>query len=460
MAIKTAWVGFLFLVSQTFAASVGQDLEIHLPLEMKKLSNGLTVIMIPDTTTPSVSYQTWVKVGSVDEQPGATGLAHLFEHLMFKGTKKYGPREFFLKLETRGAEVNAYTNRDYTVYHEDFTPNLLDLVIEMEADRLVNLNLTEEVFRTEVQVVLEERQLRVENSPIAKMQEALWGLAYRVHPYQWPVLGYPQDLVRANLDLIQSFYKKYYQPSNVTLVISGNINPSEVYKKVEAAYGAIARAPVPERKIPKEPTSNGERRLVLFDKVATPLFGIAYLITAADDADSYALDVLNNILFEGSRSRAQKLLIEDKNIVATLDGLAFTPQYPGLYLITGTMQGKNRPEEVEKQLDFLFAEVQKNGVTDEEIKIAVRQLTMDIVEGLQTPHGIAQLVGTVFTIFGDPYRFKDDLARYSKITREDVLRVSKKYFDPNNRTIISVLPKSDEKVENTKSRKAGHASSK
>ena len=172
------------------------DLGVNVPMQIEKLSNGLQIIMVEDHTVPVISYQTWYKVGSVDEKPGYTGMAHLFEHLMFKGTPRYPEKQFFLQLEAKGAEVNAYTTRDYTVYYENFVPTLLEKVIDMESDRMANLTLSDEVLNTERMVVFEERRMRTDNTPEGRMQEEIWKLAYRRHPYQWPVIGYPEDLLR------------------------------------------------------------------------------------------------------------------------------------------------------------------------------------------------------------------------------------------------------------------------
>src|SRR5262249_37098834 len=190
---------------------VANPLGINLTLRQEKLSNGLTVILVEDHTVPIVSYQTWYRVGSVDETPGNTGISHLFEHLMFKGTPKYGPKQFFLQLEAKGAEVNAFTTRDYTVYYENFVPDLLEKVIDMESDRMANLDINEEVLGSERLVVLEERRLRTDNAPEGKMQEALWSLAYKIHPYQWPVIGYPQDLLSITVPRLVSYFKSHYQ---------------------------------------------------------------------------------------------------------------------------------------------------------------------------------------------------------------------------------------------------------
>ena len=422
-------------------ARIPDELGIHLDMDKHVLSNGLTVILVEDRSTPVVSYQTWFKVGSVDEHVGTTGMAHLFEHLMFKGTRKYGPKQFFEKLEARGAEVNAYTTRDYTVYHESFTPQLIDQVVDMESDRMTGLVLDADTVNTERQVVLEERRMRTDNSPGGKMQEALWSLAYRVHPYQWPVIGYSEDVIKVPLETVRKFYGDFYQPSNATLVVVGNFDKKVVFGKIQAAYSTIKGALRPKRVIPKEPEQTGERRIVLYDNVASGRLSLAYHVTDADNDDTYALDVLANILFAGTSGRGYRSLVDGSELVTSVGGSAFTPTFPGLFIITSTPRAAISSGEVEKGIESLIQEVQKSGVTREEVQVAVRQLTVQMVDSVRTPHGLAQLIGTVTTVLGDPNRFSEDLAKYTKVTVGDVQRVARKYLVPDNRSVVTLLPK-------------------
>ena len=415
-------------------------LGIELTLDKKTLSNGLTVILVEDHTVPVITYQTWYKVGSVDEQPGITGISHLFEHLMFKGTEKYGPKQFFQQLEAKGAEVNAFTTRDYTVYYESFTPELLEKVIDMESDRMGNLKLDEEVLNTERQVVLEERRLKTDNSVSGKMQEALWALAYRRHPYRWPVVGYVEDLLSIQVPRLQDYLQTYYQPGNATLVLVGDFNPGSTFDLIQKYYNKVSGHARPQRKIEPEPAQNEEHRFVLHDEVASEQFAQAYHVTAAVDEDSYALDVLANILFEGSSSRAYRKLVEEKDIAISVSGSAFTPAFPGIFIITGTMKGNIPAEQGEVLLDQVIRETQEKGVSGEEISAAVKQLTVQLVDSVRTPFGLGQLIGTVMMIFGEPTRFAEDLSKYLKVTAQDVKRVSVKYLSPNNRSVVTLLP--------------------
>lgn len=454
-AVKKILFGLLFSVvlgaSSAFAGS-SEDLAIHLTMKVTKLSNGLKVILVEDHTVPIISYQTWYRVGSVDEHPGITGISHLFEHLMFKGTPKYGPKEFFIQLEAKGADVNAYTTRDYTVYHETFVSPLLEKVIDMESDRMDHLKLDSEVLNSERMVVLEERKLRTDNSPDGRMQEALWGLAYKLHPYSWPVIGDPRDLLGLSVDQIVSYYRAHYQPANAAVVIVGDFKTDDVIKLMKKYYSPIEERPRPKREIPNEPEQSEERRLTLYDQVASERFTQGYHVPSAKDDDSYALDVLSNILFEGTSSRAYRRLVDEKNIVVGVSGSNFTPTYPGLFIVSGVMKGSLSSSEAEQELDRVIREVQDKGVTQEEITAAVKQLTVQAVDSVRTPDGMAQLMGTVEMIFGDPDRYADDLKKYLKVTRDDVKRVANKYMLPNNRSVVTLKPESERATKEGASR--------
>ncbi len=443
--------GFLFVL---FACQnqVG-GLGIHLNFEKHNLSNGLTVLLIEDHTVPIVSYQTWVRVGSVDEQIGKTGISHLFEHLMFKGTAKYGAKQFFNLLETRGAEVNAFTTRDYTVYYENIIPDLLEKVIDMESDRLGNLVVTKEVLDSERLVVLEERGMRNENSPEGKMQEALWQLAYHSHPYGWPVIGYPQDLISLDEDSLNAYFKKHYLPSNATLVVSGDFQPKETLGWIQKYYGKLPYQRPPQRNINEEYEQKEERRLVLRDKVSSERFSQAYHVTSARQDDTFALDVLANILFEGKSSRAHRKLIDELDILVDVSGSAFTPTFPGLFIVNGLMKQGVSTEKGEQVLSDIFFELQEKGVTREEIEVAVKQLTVQMVDTVRTPFGIGQLMGTVQVVLGDPKYFAEDLGKYLKVTESDVQRVAKKYLIPNNRSVVKLVPEVEKAVAINKNEK-------
>jgi predicted Zn-dependent peptidase len=407
----------------------------------KSLSNGLTIVMVENHRLPLVNYQTWYHVGSVDEYPGITGISHMFEHLMFKGTKKYGPRRFFQELGSKGAEVNAYSARDYTVFYESFAPELLDKVIEMESDRMANLLLNDELLNTERMVVMEERRLRTDNTPEGTMQEALWQLAYRRHPYRWPILGYPEDVMRITTQQLIGHYKRYFQPRNATVVIVGDFDPEKLFARVKKDYGSIPSQAKVQKEVPAEPEQKEERRLVIRSQVMSDRFTRGYHITSAREQDSFPLDILATILFEGTSSRAYQRLVEAKDLVVSIHGSAYTPAFPGLFMISSILKNGEDVSLVETELDEVISQVQDEGVTPEEVQAAVKKLTVQLLDGLRTHQGVGQMVGTVQAIYGEPNRLSEDLFHYSKVTPQDVQRVAQKYLQPNNRSVVVISPK-------------------
>ncbi len=419
-------------------------LGMKIAIEQTRLSNGMQVIVVEDPTLPIISYQTWLGVGSSDDPPGKTGLAHLFEHLMFKGTEKYGKGEFFRQLETRGAEVNAETTRDYTLYYSTFTPDLLSQVIEMESDRLSHLRFDEASLQQEKLVVLEERRLRYDSRPDSRIQEALWALAFRSHSYRYPVIGVPEDLLNIQLEDLQAFFGRFYAPSNVTLVLTGRIRAKEVLPLIQAAYGGIrsktGEGKLARLRVPATEVQNEERRQVIRDRVTAERGAFGYPITSASHADSHSLDVLANILFEGNHSRAHRRLVEELNWVTSVGGTAFTPKYPGLFMIQWGMKVGLASQKAETELGALIQDVQERGVTEAEVKTAVKQLTVQMMDSIRSAHGLGHWIGTVETILGDAAHFSDDLSKYARVTPADVQRVARKYLEPNRRSVVTLLP--------------------
>lgn len=418
-----------------------QSLGLQFDLKETRLDNGLRILMVQDKTVPIISYQTWVNVGSVDEDFGLTGLAHLFEHLMFKGSRNFGPKAFFQELEAKGAAVNAYTTRDYTVYHETFSKDLLPRVIELEADRLSSLNLNDMVLFTEKQVVMEERRLRTENSPDGRMQEALWALSFRSHPYRWPVIGYAEDLNRITVEDLEKFFARYYQPGNVTLVVVGDFEPAETLQLIRDAYASIPGRKPDRKTIPREPVQTEAREQILTDAVATTKVQFGYPVTAAAEKDTHALDVMSNILFAGVSSRVYHELVEVKQLAINVSGIAYTPTHPGLFLMSAVLRQGVTPDQFETAWRECLDRLEKDGVTQEELDRAVRQLTIQTVDSVRTAHGLGTLIGTVAAILGDPELYKDDLIKYQKVTAQDVVRVAREYLrkDRQNRVILSPI---------------------
>ncbi len=408
---------------------------LKIELDAQKLSNGLSVIMIEDHTVPLVTYQTWYRVGSVDDDTGKTGLAHLFERLMFKGTAKISSQEFFSRIEAKGGLVRAHSTRDYVTYQTTAPTSLLDTIIELESDRMNGIKLTPELLQSEILLGLEERKLQ-SDSIQSRVNESLWGLAYRRHPYRWPVMGYPQDLMSITPENVQEFQKKYFSPSNATLVIVGDFSSDALFEKIKKSYGLIAKRDRPKREIQAEKEQDEERRLMIHEQTVSERFSYAYHIPQAGDADTHALDVLSNILFEGQYSRFQKEIAQADSPLLDVQGTAFTPTFAGLFLFQGILKKGISAEKGEDRVAAIIKQIQENGVSQDEVRRATQQLSFDMLKGLKTAQGVGQLVGTVMMVFDDPSKFEQDVQKYSKVSVDDVKKVATKYFYPNNRSVV------------------------
>ncbi len=415
-------------------------LPVSLPIQYRKLSNGLRVVLVRDPNTPVVSYQTWFDVGSSDEDPEQAGIAHLFEHLMFKGTEKFPGRSFFTNLESAGVEINAYTTRDYTVFHADFAPFLLNRVIEMESDRMQNLGLDLATVETEKQVVLEERKQRVDNQPTGKMTERLWSLAFRQHPYRLPVIGYPDTFMNLSLENFRSFYQTHYAPDQAVVVVTGAIDPEKTWDQIVKHYSDLKPSGWKRPVLAPEPEPRGERREVIHDPTDNSRVLIAYQIGSTYDEDSFALDLLASAVFEGRSSRAYRRWVDGKPWATEVRGSSYTPRYPGLLISSATLRPGVSIDEYEKDFSALIQELQKTPFTEVEMKKARNQLTKQLIDQVASSHGQAELLGAVTLFYGSPNRYADDLRKYQKITAEQVRAAAEKYLIPNRRSVVRWSP--------------------
>ena len=300
-----------------------------------QLDNGLKIMVLPDHAVPVVSLQIHYQVGSINELPGITGISHLFEHLMFRGTKELGPEEFARLLQSKGGEINAFTTKDHPSYFENLPVEHLELALRLEADRLLNLNLDEENFQTEREVVISERKLRSVDSPFGLVEEQLFATAYTQHPYNWPVIGWDQDLRRMTLADCLAYYRTYYHPGNTTIVIAGDVEPDAARDLVSKHFGPIASPGPPTFPEVVEPPQRGERRVV-FKKVSqVEAFLAGFHVVGLDHPDIYPLTLLVMVLSGGKASRLYQEFIRPGR-VADMEAYLAPPPWsskdPDLFL--------------------------------------------------------------------------------------------------------------------------------
>jgi zinc protease len=399
------------------------------------LSNGMKVIVWTDRDIPNVALYNWVRVGSRNEVPGITGLAHFFEHMMFNGTSKRSPGEFDRIMEAQGGANNAFTSDDVTVYQDWVPRSALDLVFDLEADRLANLSFDPKVIESERGVVYSERRLRTEDSNDGFLYEQVQATAFAAHPYQNPTIGWPADIQSWKLEDLQAFFKTNYAPNNCTLILVGDVGAEEGFALAKKYLEPIPRQDPPPPVRTTEPEQLGEKRVLVERDAQTPLLIQAYKSPAANDPVGPAINLLMTILVEGNSSRLHRLLVEEKKLAIEVGGHFHEGFDPMLTWLQLTMPQGANVAEVEKSLDAALAEVVAKGVTDAELARAKNQFASAFWKQLATINGKANLLGQYEVFEGDYQRLFDAPAVYEKVTREDVLKAAAMVLQKKNRTV-------------------------
>jgi zinc protease len=405
-----------------------------------RMGNGLKVLLLVDRGAPVVSYHTWFRVGSRDEKPGKTGLAHLFEHLMFNETTHLAAGEFDRTLEENGAESNAATWLDWTMYHENLPAPKLALAVKLESDRMANLVLRDKQVSSEKEVVANERRYRVDDDVEGSVNELLYQTAFEKHPYHWPTIGWMKDIEGFTTHDCEAFYKTFYAPNNATVVIVGDVVEDQALSLVQDAYGSLPPSELPPRNYPDEPVQAKERRLEVKKPTATEKVMFGYKGPKLASADHAALTVLNEVLFGGRSSRMYRALVKKQEVATDIRGWVGTFADPGLYEIYLTARDKHTGDELEKALQIQLDSVRTTEISIEELEKAKSRLELGFLQGMETVSGKAEQIGFYDTVLGDPGAGFARLELYRTVTAKDVLRVAKTYLVDAQRTVIHVLP--------------------
>jgi len=415
----------------------------ELQIEQAALANGLTLLVLPDSRLPIVSLQIHYQVGSRHELPGITGISHLFEHLMFRGTEELGPEEFSRILQAKGGEINAFTTRDHTSYFENLPAEHLELGLKLEADRLKNLKLTQESFQPEREVVISERKLRSVDSPFGLVQEQLFAAAYTQHPYQWPVIGWDQDLRRMTLEDCRAYYQAHYHPGSMTVVIAGDVSPEAALKLVTRYFGDLpAPGPRPTQEV-QEPPQRGERRVV-FKKVSQleAIFA-GFHIVGMDHPDLYPLNLLALVLSGGKSSRLYQEFVRPGKTLGTEVELApppFSAQDPDLLVVAAVAAPGQSLHELEDLLWASVKRLQEEGVTPAELGRAKKLVRSQAARNLAHNFFRGLLAGLFHLKTGDAKFANQMLSRYEAVTVADLQRVARTYLTADNRTVVLLKP--------------------
>jgi zinc protease len=407
-----------------------------------QLPNGLTVILNQDRSTPIVNVQLWYHVGSKDEKAGRTGFAHLFEHLMFKGSKNVEPEQHTSIIASVGGQANAYTSEDTTVFWQTVPAHFLPLVLWMEADRMATLRIEQETFVREREVVKEERRMRIENQPYGRLNEIIYEQAFAVHPYRHPVIGSMEDLSAATLADVRDFYATYYVPSNVTVVISGDFDVPEATNLVNQYFGRVPKAAraVP-RDIPREPKPVKEKRAVVEEAVPLPAVVVAHHITYDGHPDAYPLHILAKVLSDGQSSRIYRKLVYDSGLALTAFGQANLIEHPNLLYTVAIVNPGQSPAAVEKALIAELDRMKAEGVTPRELQRSKNQFARDYILGRETVQQKATHLAHAEVLHADITTADGEFDIFQNISQADVQRVAKTYFTPESRVVIHIMPK-------------------
>jgi zinc protease len=409
-------------------------------IQSRTLANGLSLLVWPNHNIPSVALQNWVRVGSRNEHDGGTGLAHFFEHMMFNGTSRRARGEFDRLMEATGASNNAFTTQDVTVYQDWFPASALELVLELESDRIANLAFDHQVVENERKVVYSERRLRVDDSNAALLDEQVQATAFTVHPYRIPTIGWPTDIESWSLADLQRFYRTYYAPNNCTLIIVGAVSPPRVFELVERYFGSIARGPVPPAIAVVEPAQRGERSVVLERPGQNPLLQLAYHAISASDPRQPALNMLQTILVGGDASRLHQALVEEQRLAVAIGGGWSEGFDANLFVLHATLPAEGSLGALQAALDTQLGALLRDGVTEAELRRAKNLAASDFWRAVATLDGKARLLGEFAVLHGDHRLLFSAPERTERVTRDDVLAVARAVFAPERRTIGRLEP--------------------
>jgi zinc protease len=408
----------------------------------RELPNGLRIIMLEDHAAPVINLQMWYHVGSKDEKSGRSGFAHLFEHLMYKGSVHVPAEEHSRIIEEAGGFDNAFTADDMTVFWETFPNNYLERVLWLEADRLGSLNVDQANFESEREVVKEERRVRVDNQPYGKVIEDLYAAAFTVHPYHHTTIGSLDDLNKATISDVRDFFHTFYRPDNVTMVIVGDFTVDQAITWLQKYFGGIAKPATPlARSIPQEPAQTAEKRFAnSYPNSPLPAVVIGYKVPAQYTPDSYPLDMASNILSGGESGRLYRKLVYEDQIAVQVSGAGNFTEDPNLFFAISIMNQGHTAADGEKEIHDVLDAMKTTPVPADELEKAKNQEIAAFILGRQTSKEKADALGRYSVIGKNPNLINTDLANYLKVTAADIERVAREYFTAARATVLTVDP--------------------
>ena len=409
------------------------------------LPNGLHVILQEDHSTPIVAVSVMYHVGSKNEDPERTGFAHFFEHLLFEGSDNIKRGEYMKFIQSAGGQLNANTSQDRTFYYEVLPSNQLEMALWMESERMFHAKIDTIGVETQRKVVKEEKKQSYDNRPYGQLINVVYKNAYTKYPYRWTPIGKEQYIDMATLAEFMNFYKTFYVPNNAVLVISGDLNVAQTKELINKYYGEIPKGtkPIP-RPTDVEPAQTAERRVTFYDNVQLPAVILAYHIPKQGTADYYAVQLLTQLLSQGKSSRFEKEIVDKQEKAVQASSFDLGNEEPGLAIMLGIASMGVKADDLEQSLLAEIEKVKKDGISNEEYQKLQNQAENDFISQNQKDIGVAQNLATYYTYQGDANLINTELARYKKVTKEDIKRVADKYLTKENRLVVHYLPKADE----------------
>jgi zinc protease len=436
-----AITAYVVLIAALVCLSGSSRADFRYDVTRVTLDNGLTVLLYENHDTPVVSYYTFYKAGSRNERPGITGISHVLEHMMFNGARKYGPKMFDKTLESHGGYSNAYTTNDMTVYFENIAADNLELVIDMESDRMGALALDSTTLESERSVIEEERLMRIDNNNGGLVYEELSAAVYMAHPYSWPVIGWMDDIKHISRNDCVKYYSTYYAPDNAVIVVAGDFQTQHAIDLITSYYQSIPASSPPPPVVRDEPEQRGPRRVQLEKPAQYSHFVRGYHIGDKDDPDLYVIQVINSLLTGGESSRLHQSLVEDLQLSMGVYGDFNWSIDPSMfYLYIAAYPGIDVGD-VEHAYDSVMAQFISTGPTDDELLRAQNGLVADYYKEFKTNSGIAGQIGFYEVLYGDWTTMYQYVDRIKAVTSDDVKRAAAQYLTVRNSTTVVLIPR-------------------
>jgi predicted Zn-dependent peptidase len=428
------------LILAALALAAETACAVDLPVTDRTLGNGLRVLVHEDHSAPVVSSYVFYRSGSRNETNGQTGIAHLFEHMMFNGGKKFGPGMFDDLIEGNGGSTNGFTTKDLTAYLNNFPREALPLVLDLESDRMANLAITKSNLEQERGIVMEERRLRIDNQVVGAMTEALELEAFVRSPYRWNTCGFMEDLERITLDEARAYFRTYYAPNNAVLVLAGDVAPEPTFALAERYFGRIPRRAPPAPVDGREPLQEGPRRAVVHKAAELPAILMGWRGVRVGDQDRAVLDVLERLLGDGDSSRLELDLVREHEVATETSVDNSWTIDPELFTIYAQAAPGKTPEALEARIEAVLRDLAEKPVPADELAKAKTRLRADLVRSLKTVSGKANRIGFAEVVFGDYHAFGRVESEWEKVGPEDVRRVVGKYLGPEQKTVVTLDP--------------------